>query len=111
MLTANSLHDAVEVLPTQNIVAVIADEKLADSSGQQLFEQMRATSAHVERILRVAADSPEAHGAFVASGLVQQVFMKDRDNRRLREFVRQVVRRKQSAHPSRYPQLAKKPEN
>ena len=111
MLTANSLRDAVEVVPTQNIVAVIADERLADSSGRALFEQLRASSAHVERILRVAADSLEATGALVANGLVQQVFVKDRDNRKLRELVRQVVRRKQSAHPSKYPQLLQKPEN
>jgi EAL domain-containing protein (putative c-di-GMP-specific phosphodiesterase class I)/CheY-like chemotaxis protein len=111
VLTANSLHDAVEVVPTQNIVAVIADEKLADSSGRELFEQLRASSTHVERILRVAADSPEATGAVVANGLAHQVFLKDRDNRKLRELVRQVVRRKQSAHPSKYPQPLQKPEN
>jgi CheY-like chemotaxis protein len=110
VLTANSLSDAVEVVPTQNIVAVIADEKLADSSGEQLFEQLRVSSAHVERILRGAADSSEA-GAAVARGLAQKVFIKGRDDRKLREFVRQVVRRKQSAHPARYRQLAGKPEN
>ena len=103
VLTANSLRDAVEVVPAQNIVAVIADEKLADSPGLELFERIRGASAHVVRILRVAADSPEATGAPVSSGLAQQVFVKERDNRKLRELVRQVVRRKQSMHPSRYP--------
>ena len=57
VLTANSLRDAVEVVPTQNIVAVIADEKLADSPGLELFERIRGASAHVVRILRVPVDS------------------------------------------------------
>jgi diguanylate cyclase (GGDEF)-like protein/PAS domain S-box-containing protein len=111
VLTANSLRDAVEVVPTQNIVAVIADEKLADSSGRALFETIRPTSAHVECILRVDAEAPEATRALLATGLVQHVFVKDRDNPRLRELVRQVVRRQQSAQLSRHPQLAKKLEN
>jgi diguanylate cyclase (GGDEF)-like protein/PAS domain S-box-containing protein len=111
VLTANSLRDAVEVVPTQNIVAVIADESLADGSGPALLEQIRASSAHVVRILRVAAGSAEAARATAAGGLVQQVFVKDRDDRKLRELVRQVVRRKQSEHPAKYLQLVKKPEN
>jgi EAL domain-containing protein (putative c-di-GMP-specific phosphodiesterase class I)/CheY-like chemotaxis protein len=111
VLTANSQRDAVDVVPTQNIVAVIADEKLDDSSGRALFEQIRTSSAHVERILRVAVGSAEAGGAAVTSGLVQHVFVKDRDNGKLRELVRQVVRRKQSAQPSKYLQLLKNQEN
>jgi hypothetical protein len=65
----------------------------------------------VERILRVGAGSGEAGGAVVTSGLVQHVFVKDRDNGKLRELVRQVVRRKQSAQRSTFPQLLKNQEN
>jgi DNA-binding NtrC family response regulator len=96
VLTANSLRDALEVLPAHNVVAVIADENLADSSGRELLEYLKGSSAHVARILRIAVDTPGLSARLVESGLVQQVFVKGRDNGILREAMRQVVRRIQS---------------
>jgi len=98
VLTANSLRDAIEVLPTQNVVAVIADENLADSSGRELLQRLRSGSAHIVRILRIPVSAPEMSRQLVESGLAQHVVVKGRDNAMLREAVRQVVRRSQPRH-------------
>jgi diguanylate cyclase (GGDEF)-like protein len=93
VLTASSLRDAVEVLATQHIVAVVADEDLADASGREFLGHLCRMSPRVARILRVPVDSAASAQAAVQSGVAQQVFIKGRDDAPLRDAVRQVVRR------------------
>ncbi|MGZ8231121.1 MAG: EAL domain-containing protein, partial [Burkholderiales bacterium] len=93
VLTASSLRDAVEVLATQHIVAVVADEDLADASGREFLGHLCRMSPRVARILRVPVDSAASAQAAAQSGVAQQVFIKGRDDAPLRDAVRQVVRR------------------
>ncbi|MGZ9039103.1 MAG: EAL domain-containing protein, partial [Burkholderiales bacterium] len=108
VLTASSLRDAVEVLATQHIVAVVADEDLADASGREFLGHLCRMSPRVARILRVPVDSAASAQAAAQSGVAQQVFIKGRDDAPLRDAVRQVVRRSEPLTQARPPSVRHK---
>jgi diguanylate cyclase (GGDEF)-like protein/PAS domain S-box-containing protein len=97
VLIATTAGDALDVLASHNVVAVVSDQKMPGTSGIEFFSRVKRSHAGVERIMLSGDDDPRTIAAAINEGAVHKYYVKGRDEGALREALRRVVRRSQPA--------------
>ena len=93
VLIATTVKDALDVLASHNIVAVVSDQRMPGTSGVEFFSRVKRSHADVVRIMLSGVDDAQTMAAAINEGAVHKYFVKGRDEALLREAIRRVVRR------------------
>ena len=96
VLIATTAKDALDVLASHNIAAVVSDERMPGTSGVQFFARVKRSHPDVVRIMLSGVDDSGTIAAAINEGAVHKYFVKSRDDSALREAVRRAVRRSQT---------------
>ena len=97
VLTATTVKDALDVLASHNVVAVVSDQSMPGMSGVEFFSRVKRSHPNVVRIMLSGVDDAATMAAAINEGAVHKYFVKGRDDTHLREAIRRVVRRTPNA--------------
>jgi DNA-binding NtrC family response regulator len=91
IFTASSAQEAMEILQSQDISLIIADEHMPGVAGSELLSVAKLRHPHVIRILISGAEDMDAIKAAVNKGEVFRFFTKPWDDFELSIAVRQGI--------------------
>jgi diguanylate cyclase (GGDEF)-like protein/PAS domain S-box-containing protein len=95
VLIATTIKDALDVLASHNVVAVVSDQRMPEMSGVEFLSRVKRSYPEVERIMLSGVNDAAAMAAAINQGAVHKYYVKGRDDGPLREAIRRVVRRSQ----------------
>jgi DNA-binding NtrC family response regulator len=95
VLIATAVKDALDVLATHNVVAVVSDQRMPEMSGVEFLSRVKRSHPEVVRIMLSGVNDAATMAAAINQGAVHKYFVKGRDDGLLREAIRRVVRRSQ----------------
>jgi predicted signal transduction protein with EAL and GGDEF domain/CheY-like chemotaxis protein len=95
VLIATTVRDALDVLASHNVVAVVADQRMPEMSGVEFLSRVKRSHPEVVRIMLSGASDVATMSAAINQGAVHKYYVKGRDDGLLREAIRRVVRRSQ----------------
>jgi diguanylate cyclase (GGDEF)-like protein/PAS domain S-box-containing protein len=96
VLTAMNVKDALDMLASHNVVAVVSDQRMPGTSGVEFFSRVKRSHPDVVRIMLSGIDDAQTMAAAINDGAVHKYYVKGRDEALLRDTVRRVVRRSQA---------------
>jgi response regulator RpfG family c-di-GMP phosphodiesterase len=95
VLIATKIKDALDVLASHNVVAVVSDQRMPEMSGVEFLSRVKRSHPDVMRIMLSGVNDTAAMAAAINEGAVHKYYVKGRDDGPLREAIRRVVRRSQ----------------
>jgi DNA-binding NtrC family response regulator len=100
VLISTNVKDALDVLTTHNVVAVISDQRMPGTSGVEFLSGVKHSHPQVVRIMLSGLNDAATMAAAINEGAVHKYFVKGRDYALLRDAVRKLVRRSQPPEPA-----------
>ncbi|MDB5866856.1 MAG: hypothetical protein JWO70_4662 [Betaproteobacteria bacterium] len=95
VLIATKIKDALDVLASHNVVAVVSDQRMPEMSGVEFLSRVKRSHPDVMRIMLSGVNDTATMAAAINEGAVHKYYVKGRDDGPLREAIRRVVRRSQ----------------
>jgi diguanylate cyclase (GGDEF)-like protein/PAS domain S-box-containing protein len=101
VLIATRVKDALDVLATHNVVAVVSDQRMPEMSGVEFFSRVKRSHPQVVRIMLSGLSDAATMVAAINEGAVHKYFVKGRDDALLRDAVSKLVRHSHAPEPHR----------
>jgi diguanylate cyclase (GGDEF)-like protein/PAS domain S-box-containing protein len=95
VLIATNANDALDLMATHNVAAVVSDARMPGISGVEFFSRVKRSHPEVTRIMLSGSNDPSTVSAAINEGAVHKYFVKGRDDELLRDSVRKAIRRAQ----------------